>query len=111
VRHRCRCAHISDRHVRRFRALGIHIFVHISPLIRITTCSSSFAEIFFSPPFFTPHLDSSIGIFRNTHTMSLNRGSEAEKGDAEVIADKFENVDARDVTALTRRILWKMDTR
>jgi hypothetical protein len=43
--------------------------------------------------------------------MSLNRGSEAEKGDAEVIADKFENVDARDVTALTRRILRKMDTR
>ncbi|KAK4452204.1 major facilitator superfamily domain-containing protein [Podospora aff. communis PSN243] len=42
--------------------------------------------------------------------MSLNRGSEAEK-DAEAMVDKFQNVDARDVTALTRRILWKMDTR
>ncbi|KAK0611644.1 major facilitator superfamily domain-containing protein [Immersiella caudata] len=43
--------------------------------------------------------------------MSLNRSLEAEKGDAQAMADKLENVDARDVTGLTRRVLWKMDTR
>ena len=34
-----------------------------------------------------------------------------EKGDADAMADKVENVEGVDVAHLTRRILWKMDTR
>ncbi|KAK0648728.1 major facilitator superfamily domain-containing protein [Cercophora newfieldiana] len=43
--------------------------------------------------------------------MSLNRDFEVEKGDGEAVVDKFETVGERDVVSLTRRILWKMDTR
>jgi len=33
------------------------------------------------------------------------------KGDADAMADKIENVEGVDVAHLTRRVLWKMDTR
>jgi hypothetical protein len=43
--------------------------------------------------------------------MALNGGLEAEKADSEAMADKLEHVGGMDTASLTKRILWKMDTR
>jgi len=43
--------------------------------------------------------------------MAQKRDSEFEKGESEGTADKVEDVGGKDVVALTRRVLWKTDTR
>jgi len=55
-------------------------------------------------------------VYCTAPTLQLNmvmehRDLTPEKGDTDAMADKVENVEGVDVVHLTRRILWKMDTR